>query len=144
MPDQALSHLNVLDLSLDIGGAYCTKLLADLGATVLLVEPPEGHPLRRAGPFPNDEPHPEKSGLFLHYCANKHATTLDLTRPPHRDMLLDLAAQADLVVESFAPGRLATLGLGLPALSRRNPAIVLTSVTHFGQTGPYSRSASPR
>ena len=139
MPDQALSHLNVLDLSLDIGGAYCTKLLADLGATVLLVEPPEGHPLRRAGPFPNDEPHPEKSGLFLHYCANKHATTLDLTRPQHRDMLLDLAAQADLVVESFAPGRMEELGLGLPALSRRNPAIVLTSVTHFGQTGPYSR-----
>ncbi|MEE9285788.1 MAG: CoA transferase [Dehalococcoidia bacterium] len=137
MPQQALAHLNVLDLSLDIGGAYCTKLLADLGATVLMVEPPHGHPLRRAGPFPDDEPHPEKSGLFLYYCANKHGVSLDLTQSADCGAVLDLAAQAHLVVESFPPGRMDELGLGLDALRERNPAVVLTSVSHFGQTGPY-------
>ena len=137
MSEGALTGLRVLDLSLELGGVSCTKLLADLGATVLMIEPPEGHPLRRRAPFVGGEPHPEKSALFLHYCANKGSVVLDFDSAEGRDRVLALAAGADLVVETFRPGRMAALGLHYEALRSRHPAAVLTSVTHFGQTGPY-------
>ena len=93
MPQQALPGLRILDLSDSIAGAYCTRLLADLGAEVILVEPPDGHPLRRTGPFPGDVPHPEKSGLFLHFCANKRSVVLDLAAPEGRARVRALAAE---------------------------------------------------
>ena len=134
---QALDDFVVLDLSLDTGGLYCTKLLADLGATVILVEPEEGHPLRHVGPFPDDLPHIEKSGSFLYFAANKKSICLDLTDSKDRKRVLDLAAGSDLVVETFKPGLLDSLGLGFDALKAVNNAVVLASSTHFGQTGPY-------
>ncbi len=133
----ALSGVNVLDLSESIGGAYCTKLLADLGAETLLVERPEtGHPLRHAGPYRN-QPHIEKSGLFLYYAANKKSVARDLETEWGRERIRRLVADADVVVEGFEPGYLDSIGLGYDVLSARNPSLVLTSITHFGQTGPY-------
>src|SRR5262249_1492119 len=76
--EQALSDVRVVDLSHHIAGPFCTKLLADYGAEVIKVEPPWGEVARRAGPFPNDEPHPEQSGLFLHLNTNKRGVTLNL------------------------------------------------------------------
>ena len=134
----ALSGLRVLDLSLDIGGMYCTKLLADLGATVLMVEPEgAGHPLRKYGPFKDDRPHPETGGMFLHLCSNKQSISVDLDRPEAAGRLSAHLSNADLVVDTFVPGKLDEIGLGYEQIKRVNPAAVLTSVTHFGQTGPY-------
>ena len=134
----ALSGINVLDLSESIGGAYCTKLLADLGAETLLVERPEtGHPLRHTGPY-SDASHIEKSGLFLYYATNKRSMVCDLESEQGRERVKTLAAAADIVVEGFPPGYLDSIGLGYDVLSASNPSLVFTSITHFGQTGPYS------
>ena len=137
MPEEALAGARVLDVSDSIAGAYCTRLLADLGADVLLVEQPDGHPLRRAGPFPGDAPHREKSGLFLHFCANKRSVVLDLAMPEGRDRVRALAAEADLVVESRPPSTTAPDGLDAASLMALNERLVVTSVTEFGLTGPY-------
>ena len=133
----ALDGVNVLDLSESIGGAYCTKLLADLGASIILVERPgSGHPLREAGPFSKDLDI-EGSGLFLYYGANKKSVVCDIETESGQRTVRDLASGAEIVVESFAPGHLDALGLGYESLSALNPSLIMTSVTHFGQTGPY-------
>ena len=132
-----LTGVRVLDLSDGIAGSHCARLFATGGAAVIKVEPPEGDPLRRSGPFPGDLPDREKSGVFLHLNAAKSSATLDIGNATGRDLLLRLAGWADLVVESFAPGRLASLGLGYDVLRDANPRLVLTSITPFGQTGPY-------
>ncbi|MBI2885625.1 MAG: CoA transferase [Chloroflexi bacterium] len=137
MAEGALSSLRVLDLSLDIPGPYCAGVMACLGAEVLKVEPPAGDPSRRAGPFYQDDPHPEKSGLYLYVNQGKQGVTLNLETRAGRDILLRLAQDADIVVESFPPGYLASLGLAYTDLERVNPRLVLTSVTPFGQDGPY-------
>ena len=80
-----LESVNVLDLSRDVAGAYCTKLLADLGATVLMAEPPGGHPARAEGPFPGGVPHAEKSGLFIYLASNKRSVAVDLETAAGRD-----------------------------------------------------------
>ncbi|MBI2866333.1 MAG: CoA transferase [Chloroflexi bacterium] len=133
----ALAGLRVLDLSNGIAGAYCAKLLADFGATVVKVEPPEGDPTRRDGPFPGAIPHPEKSGLFLYLNTNKQGITLDPETETGAALLRKLGQRAQVLVESFPPGYLDRLGLGYAALVQANPALVMTSVTYFGQTGPY-------
>ena len=138
-PSRPCRGIRVLDLSTEIGGAYCTRLLADLGADVLMVEPPGGHPLRFHGPFPDGKEDPEKSGLFLHLCANKGGLTLDVESESGRARVLELAGQADLVVETFKPGRMEALGLGFDVLSARRPGLVVASITHFGQYGPYEQ-----
>ena len=114
-----LAGVRVLDLSREVAGAYATKLLADYGADVLKLEPPGGGPLRRFGPFPGDEPHPERSGLFLHLNTNKRSRVLDATDPASAARIRALAAEADIVVEDFAPGRSRLLGMGLGGALRR-------------------------
>src|SRR5437764_10472452 len=105
---EALEGIRVLDLTQGVAGPYCTKLLADFGAEVIKIERPDGgDPARRLGPFPGDLPDPEKSGLFLHLNTNKRSVVLDLKTPEGQDLLRRLAAQADVLVESFAPGVLA-------------------------------------
>ena len=132
----ALGGVNVLDLSESIGGAYCTKLLADLGADVVLVESTSmGHPLRHAGPYSAD-PGMDSSGMFLHYGANKRSIVCDVESDAGRGRVHGLASEADILVESFEPGYLDSIGLGYEAVSDSNQALVYTSVTHFGQTGP--------
>jgi len=134
---QALADVKVLDLGQGVPGPYCASLLADYGAEVVKVEPPEGDPSRRMGPFPDDTPDPEKSGLFLHLNRNKKGITLNLHSAAGRKMLLELVRRADILVENFNPSYLPSLGLEYETLERANPRLVLTSITPFGQTGPY-------
>ncbi len=134
--DSLLGPFRVLDLT-DEKGVLCTKLLADFGADVIKVEPPGGDPMRRIGPFYHDEVHPEKSLFWFTFNTSKRSITLDITRPEGQELLRRLVATADFLVECFPPGYLDGLGLGYPALSRLNPRLVMTSITPFGQTGPY-------
>ncbi len=137
VPSQALSGVLVLDLSQGVPGPYCTKLLADYGAEVIKVEPPAGDCSRRAGPFHNDRPHPEGSGLFLHLNTNKRSITLNPGTAAGLKILKELAGRADILVESLGPGALDDLGLPFQVLEALNPGLVVTSITDFGQTGPY-------
>ena len=133
----ALSGLRILDLT-DLKGAMSAKLFGDMGADVIKVEPPEGDAARRIGPFLDNKPHPERSLLFWFYNTSKRGITLDLNQPAGQELLKQLAAKADVLVESAAPGTLARLGLGYDELKQLNPNLVLTSITPFGQTGPYA------
>ena len=136
--DGALSDLRVLDFTHYIAGPYATKLLADYGADVLKVERPEiGDGARRMGPFPGDAPHPEKSGTFLHLNTNKRSITLNLKSSEAQGIVKRLVRDFDVVVESFSPGRMAAFGLDYAILRSINPQIVMTSISNFGQTGPY-------
>ena len=132
-----LDDVRVIDLTQLGAGPFCTRVLADYGADVIKVERPGGDPARTLGPFPGDEPHPERSGAFLHLNTNKRGVVLDLKTGEGRDALLRLAAGAAAVVENFRPGALDRLGLGWEALREANPRLVLTSISNFGQDGPY-------
>ena len=138
MLEQALSGVKVLDLSWHITGPYCTKLLADYGADVIKVERPgKGDPTRTMGPFFKDDPNPEKSGPFLHLNTNKKGITLNLKSATGKKILKQLAADADILVESFRPHVMPGLGLDYQALEKINPRLVMVSISSFGQTGPY-------
>jgi crotonobetainyl-CoA:carnitine CoA-transferase CaiB-like acyl-CoA transferase len=138
MAEAALGDLWVLDLSHYIAGPYCTKLLADYGAEVIKIERPDGgDPARRYGPFPHDEPHPEKSALFLHLNTNKRGITLNLKTSAGKDVFTQLVRRVDVVVENFSPRVMPSLGWTYERLATLNPRLVLTSISNFGQTGPY-------
>ena len=111
--------------------------MADMGADVIKVEPPGGDAARRIGPFLDDAPHHDRSLFFWFYNLNKRAMTLDLNRDAGAEILLRLAQSADVVIENFRPGCLAEMGLGWEILHQLNPALVLLSITPFGQTGPF-------
>jgi len=134
--DSLLTPFRVLDLT-GFKGRFCGKILADLGADVIKIEPPEGDPVRRLPPFYKDIEDPEKSLLWYALNGNKRGITLDLEGQKDQDMFRRLAATADFVIESFAPGYLDRLGLGYEALSEINQRLVFTSITPYGQTGPY-------
>ena len=138
MSEQALSDLKILDLTHYIAGPYCTRLLAGFGAEVIKIEKPRvGDATRRTGPFLNDEPHPEKSGLFLYLNANKKGITLNLKSKQGGEIFKRLVKDADVLVENFSPRVMARLGLDYETLEKINPALVMTSISNFGQTGPY-------
>ena len=137
MTSGALAGVKVIDLTHHIAGPYATKLLADFGADVLKIERPGGDPARRLPPFYHDEPHPEKSLPFLYLNTNKRSVTLNLKSETGRAILLELLADADAVVENFAPRVLPSLGLDEDTLRARNPRLVIASVSNFGQTGPW-------
>ena len=132
-----LEPMRVIDLT-DEKGYLCGRLLGDLGADVIKVERPGGDPGRRLGPFYHDLPHPEKSLYWFSYNANKRGITLNIDTADGKELLLKLVKTADVVIESFSPGYLGKLNLGYKALSEVNPDIILTSISPFGQTGPYS------
>jgi crotonobetainyl-CoA:carnitine CoA-transferase CaiB-like acyl-CoA transferase len=138
-PVGPLADLRVLDLA-DEKGAYCTKLLADLGADVIKIEPPGGDPTRRFAPFLAGAapPGPESSLFFWYFNTGKRSLLLDLERADARGRLLDLVAGADCLVESFPTGYLAARGLAYATLRARNPRLIQTSITPFGQTGPHA------
>jgi benzylsuccinate CoA-transferase BbsE subunit len=138
----ALDDIRVLDLAGEMG-QYCTKLLADLGADVIKVEPPGGDPARNLPPFYHDEADPQKSLYWLNLNTSKRSVTLNIEDPAGRKLLEKLIATADVVVESFQPGYLDGLGLGYEGLARVKPDIILTSITGFGQTGPYAHHKAP-
>lgn len=137
MTQGLLPGVRVLELGEQITAPYCGKILALMGAEVIKVEPPEGDAARRMGPFPDDKPHPEQSGLFLALNANKYGIVLDLRQPEDVQQFRQLAQSVDIVIENLAPGRMDDLGLGYQTLRAGNPGIILTSITPFGRWGPY-------
>lgn len=138
IPPASLDNLKVLDLSQGLAGPICAKILADFGADVVKVEPPEGDAARLIPPHFGDDPHPEKSLIFLLANLNKRGVRLKLDDPEGQKLLRQMARTADIIVESFKPGYLASLGLDHASLSRENPGLIMVSITPFGQTGPYS------
>lgn len=139
--DPMLSPYRVLDLTNELG-FLCGKILGDLGADVIKIEPPGGDPARNVGPFYRDIHDPEKSLYWFAYNNNKRGITLNIETARGRDLFRELAKTADVVVESFRPGYLDGLETGYEALSALNPRLIVTSITPFGQTGPYSRWAA--
>ena len=133
-----LKGVQVLEYGNFISGPFCAKMLADLGADVIKVERPDyGDESRRHGPFPGDVPHPEKSGLFLFLNTNKRGISLDLETASGRDALLALLKRADIFVENNPPLAMQHLGLDYDTLKSENPRLIVTSITPYGQTGPY-------
>ncbi len=138
MAYSALSGIKVLDLTRYIAGPYCTRMLAGFGAEVIKIEEPLcGDPARRIGPFLNDEPGLERSGLFLYLNSSKKGITLNLKSKKGAELLREMVRDADALVENFRPGVMARLGLNYKALAKINPGLVMTSISNFGQTGPY-------
>jgi crotonobetainyl-CoA:carnitine CoA-transferase CaiB-like acyl-CoA transferase len=135
-PPTLLNGCRALDLT-DDRGFLCGKILADLGVDVIKVEPPGGEPSRRIGPFWHDIPDPENSLYWFAYNSNKRGITLNLDTRDGKEIFKTLAKKSDFVIESFKPGYMDTIGLGFSVLSGLNKGIILTSITPFGQTGPY-------
>jgi crotonobetainyl-CoA:carnitine CoA-transferase CaiB-like acyl-CoA transferase len=131
----ALAGLRVVELA-DESGVYCGKLLADLGADLIKVEPPGGDPSRAFPPFIDDTPGEKRSVFFQYMNTSKRSVVLDLDDARAREGLRALAVSADLVIETLPPGVLDAHDLGWSALHAANPALVMTSITGFGQTGP--------
>jgi len=138
----ALSGLRVLDLTGRMGG-YCGLLLANLGAEVILIEPPGGDPMRREGPFQNGQADRERSLSFTAYHTNKRGIVLNLETEEDQNSLRGLARTADVLIEDRPVGYLDARGLGYKALRAINPALVLTSISGFGQSGPYRDFRAP-
>jgi crotonobetainyl-CoA:carnitine CoA-transferase CaiB-like acyl-CoA transferase len=121
-----------------VSGPYCGKLLADLGAEVIKIEEPGvGDEARTRSPFPDDIPHPEKSGLFLYLNSNKMGITLNLQTATGKAVFKELAKGADILIEDNAPAAAKELGMDYESLAVTNHGLIMASITPFGQTGPY-------
>jgi formyl-CoA transferase len=128
-----LAGLQVVEICNTIAGPACTRLLGDMGADVIKIEPPEGDPVRQMGQ------HVGGSALYAaSILRNKRSIALDLKTPGGRQIAADLIAQADILVENNRPGVMERLGLGYDALSARNPGLVMVRISGYGQTGPYA------
>jgi formyl-CoA transferase len=132
-----LSGLRVLEIGHFVAAPFCTRLLADLGADVIKIEPPGGDPVRQWGRQVNGQ-----SLWWSMHGRNKRSITLNLKHPKAVDIVLRLAAGCDALVENFRPGQLAKLGLGEEALRRARPDLVIAHVSGFGQDGPYRDRAA--
>lgn len=137
-----LAGFRTLDLSSAMG-AFCGKLLRDLGMDVIKVEPPCGDPLRVEPPFATGHVHREGSLRFAYLNGGKRSITLDLSRAEGRMLFLDLVQRSDVILESYKPGTLEELNLGYGVLLERQPKLVMVSLTGFGQSGPYRDYLSP-
>ncbi len=131
-----LSPYRVLDLS-DEKGFLCGKILAELGADVIKIEKPGGEPARSIGPFYHDIPHPEKSLYWFAHNTGKRGITLDIETGDGKEIFMRLVKTADIIVESFAPGYLDSIGLDYAQCAGINRRIIMTSITPFGQRGPF-------
>lgn len=140
-PKSPLERYRVLDLS-DERGLLCGQLLADLGADVIVVEPPGGSPVRRLAPFYQDRPDPNGSLYWWAYNRNKRGVTLDFSSAQGKALMLQLVARADFLIESAPSGRMESLGLGYVEVSQTNPRLIYVSISPFGQTGPKAGWAS--
>ena len=133
----ALSDLKVLEYGDMVSGAYCARLLADAGADVVKVEPPQGDSSRRRGPFPSGVEDVDWSGLFLYLNANKRGATLDLDQSGEAALFKELVAEADVLVLDLPPAVIEKLGLRWSHLKELNARLIVTAITPFGLTGPY-------
>jgi crotonobetainyl-CoA:carnitine CoA-transferase CaiB-like acyl-CoA transferase len=132
----SLSSYRVLDLS-DENGQLAGRILADLGADTIVIEPIEGSPSRRIGPFYHDLHDFQKSLFWFSLNTNKRSITLDIAHSQGQDILKQLVKSADILVESYSPGYMDQLGLGYHVLREINPNLIMTSITPFGQYGPW-------
>ena len=137
-----LSAFRALDLSSAMG-AFCGKLLRDFGIDVIKVEPPGGDPLRSEPPFAAGHADRERSLRFAYLNAGKRGITLDLSRPAGRALFLDLVERSDVVLESEEPGTLDKFDLGFDKLTKRQPKLILVSLSGFGRSGPYRDFLAP-
>ena len=134
----ALADLKVVELGEMASAPYASKLLADMGAEVIKIETPRiGDRARTRGPFPGDQPHPEKSGLFLYLNTNKLGVTLDVSKPEGFELLEKLVAQADVFVHNVNPPDMDRVGLSWERLQKLNRRLIMTSVVPFGLSGPH-------
>ena len=133
----ALSGLRVLEVADGISGSYCGRLLADVGADVIKVEPPDGGSLRREGPFPGDVPDLERSGMFHYLNAGKRSVVIDLVTKSGMGKLLRLAQEADVLITSYEPEKLRSLTMTYQRLRRANSRLIVTMITPFGFRSPY-------
>jgi benzylsuccinate CoA-transferase BbsE subunit len=134
----ALSGIRVLELA-GPAGQYCGKMFADLGADVILIEPPGGAQTRREGPFLRDRIHRETSLPFTYFNTGKRSVVLNLSAPEGRMIFRKLAEHSSLIIDTEKPGMMASLGLDFGSLSAESPGLIMTSITPFGQTGPYAQ-----
>jgi CoA:oxalate CoA-transferase len=134
----ALSGVKVLEFGEFVAGPYCGRLLAGLGAEVIKIEKPGiGDKARSWGPFPQDIPNPEKSGLFLYLNMNKMGITLDVETAAGKKLFYELVKWADILIENNARLDMKRLGFDYKTLAKINPSLIMTSITPFGQTGPF-------
>ena len=133
-----LEGVKVIDLSRYFSGPYCTKLFATLGAEVIKIESPSnGDPIRRYGPFASEAATIDSGAWFLYLNTSKQSVTLDIKSDQGREILKDLIKSADILVENFSPNTIDGLGLSYDELHELNPQLVVTSISNYGQTGPY-------
>lgn len=138
MTPGALEGMKIVEYCNMVSGPYCSKLLADMGAEVLKIEPPlTGDDSRRRGPFPGDVPHQEKSGLFLYLNSNKKGLTLDPKKTEGKEIFKKLIEKTDVLIEDRPPGEMEELGLDYPSLKAINPGLIMLSITPFGRSGPF-------
>src|SRR5258708_37221519 len=126
----ALSDVRVVDLTHFIAGPYATKLLADMGADVIKVEPVQGECGRKLGPHRGSSS--DRGGLFAFLNLNKRGVTLNLKHDRGRELMIAMLEDADLLIENFAPGTLAALGLAPDALIEKFPRLSIVSISNFG------------
>jgi CoA:oxalate CoA-transferase len=139
MRKKALAGVRVLEYAHLAAGPYCGKLLADLGAEVIKIEEPKtGDDARRRGPFLHDIPHPERSAFFLNLNTNKLGITLNLKIATGMDIFKSLVEDVDILIEDKSPQMMREMGISFEILQKVNPRLVMTSITPFGQTGPYA------
>ncbi len=132
-----LESFRVLDLT-DEKGLLCGRILADLGADVIKIERPGGDKARNIGPFYKNDPHPEKSLFWFFYNLGKRGITLNIESEDGKQIFRELVKRADFLIESFSLGFMDSLGLGYSSLHEINPRLIMTSISAFGQRGPYS------
>ena len=135
---RGLEGIRVVEVGQMIAVPWATRLIADLGAEVVKLEPPDGDRSRRRGPFPG-APDTSQSGLFTHLNLNKRSIVLDFSKPSDTTRMHELLAEADLLVHDLSPDVADLVGLHEDDLAERHPALVTVSVTPFGRTGPYSK-----
>jgi len=138
MTKRALEGVKVLECCTGISASYGAKLLAEMGAEVVKIEPPgTGDEARTLGAFPGGIPHPEKSGLFLFLNANKASITLNIHQEGGRKVVREMVKSVDILIEDAPPGGFESLGLGHDELKKVNPGLIMASLTPYGERGPY-------
>ena len=138
MTPRALEGMKIVEYCNMVSGPYCAKLLADMGADVFKIEQPHsGDDSRRRGPFPDDIPHQEKSGLFLYLNSNKKGLTLDTKKPEGEKIFKKLIKKTDVLIEDRPPGEMEALGLDYEKLKAINPGLIMISITPFGRSGSF-------
>jgi crotonobetainyl-CoA:carnitine CoA-transferase CaiB-like acyl-CoA transferase len=138
MNQQALSGIKVLEFADFVTGPFCGKYLASMGAEVIKIEKPgSGDKARSWGPFPDDLPHPEKSGLFMYLNTDKIGITLNVETDAGKKIFQELVKRTDVLIENHPPKEIRKLGLQYANLKKLNPKLIMTSITAFGQTGPF-------